>query len=437
MRVRSICGLVLIFACSSQGQFESDDEPKSDSTIRATDLWPGGDVYLLLEFDEEIADHVAAKEELLQASQDLAANTGIRLQFITDKSQAPGDHWATFGYLPGGGGEAFIGAKHHGEALSSAEAVTHELGHILGLEHTQSRVDRDDNITVHPSWRSFDTERQYRLATNDYIVGPYDVDSVMHYTSYNSRSNTCGTISRGMNNADECITEEDQRFIKERNRQYTDWNYSVLAALYCDDRYCGDRCADASRCAAEQVQLNLKRLHDWEASPEGLALAERYPRNTVGSEIACELYPARPSEPAVQPFVGSCDGYNEDEDSDDHRAFGGVEEAYPVWFKYRGSDYCEVDPSVRILGDVGVCMYVECVTGSAVFSCPPATEKSSTIQEGKELAGCCGETDFTIEPLRCEGSRRKSAFVYLEVQAKERAEGEGDACHGFRVDYHF
>ena len=63
----------------------------------------------------------------------------------------------------------------------------HELGHALGLHHTQSRSDRDNYISI--TWANIDPE----FASNYYKysvscegdcgqdVGPYDYASMMHY----------------------------------------------------------------------------------------------------------------------------------------------------------------------------------------------------------------------------------------------------------------
>lgn len=60
----------------------------------------------------------------------------------------------------------------------------HELGHVLGLEHEQSRADRDEYVVVHLEEikegmsHNFDKVSSYKPST------PYDYNSIMHYDSF-------------------------------------------------------------------------------------------------------------------------------------------------------------------------------------------------------------------------------------------------------------
>ena len=70
-------------------------------------------------------------------------------------------------------------------------AMQHEIGHAVGLDHTQNRSDRDEYITVHfdaidaDSHRRFDKNKDQLY--ND--IGPYDVKSAMHYDSFAASKN--------------------------------------------------------------------------------------------------------------------------------------------------------------------------------------------------------------------------------------------------------
>ena len=66
--------------------------------------------------------------------------------------------------------------------------IVHELGHVLGLVHEQTRADRDNYITVNRANVDPDlTDQEFEdnfgkeLAQYTDVYGPYDFDSVMHY----------------------------------------------------------------------------------------------------------------------------------------------------------------------------------------------------------------------------------------------------------------
>ncbi|KAK6725858.1 hypothetical protein RB195_004278 [Necator americanus] len=71
-----------------------------------------------------------------------------------------------------------------GDGCGTPAIAAHELGHALGMFHTQSRHDRDDYVYVHvqniyPSWRS-QFNRETKLRNENYGI-PYDYGSIMHY----------------------------------------------------------------------------------------------------------------------------------------------------------------------------------------------------------------------------------------------------------------
>ena len=66
--------------------------------------------------------------------------------------------------------------------------VIHELGHIIGFRHEHNRIDRDIYVKIKPNIAV--NQRQYKKyydGQTGYYDVPYDLSSIMHYSSRNGK----------------------------------------------------------------------------------------------------------------------------------------------------------------------------------------------------------------------------------------------------------
>jgi hypothetical protein len=247
----------------------------ADLAAPASFLWPDGDVYLI--YEHSLWDRFWSAPELAQVRQELAdaqrelqEHTAVRLHFIDRARDAPGGFYVRFRGIPEPGGWAGLGAASAGQAEAGPGAVRHELGHIMGLHHAHQRPDRDEYVRIH--WENIREQHEwFHVFERDEwsSIGPYDTLSVMHYSSWAFSKDRCVTIT--LREPGVPISESDclpplLSATIPYTLHFSDWNYSVLAALYCESRFCGDTCASAARCDAPNIRRHLDRLHEWEAS---------------------------------------------------------------------------------------------------------------------------------------------------------------------------
>ena len=73
--------------------------------------------------------------------------------------------------------------------------IVHELGHSLGLHHTQRRWDRDTWITYHEANVLASQRDEYEKAPEYLALGAYDYGSIMHYDPYTFNNDNGATMS--------------------------------------------------------------------------------------------------------------------------------------------------------------------------------------------------------------------------------------------------
>jgi len=83
-----------------------------------------------------------------------------------------------------------------GSHCGTFSATVHEIGHVLGFWHEQSRPDRDKYINIHQNNILPGYENNFGKKTSVNSLGvPYDFNSIMHYSATTFAKSGTKTIS--------------------------------------------------------------------------------------------------------------------------------------------------------------------------------------------------------------------------------------------------
>uniref|UniRef100_A0A0K0DK57 Metalloendopeptidase n=1 Tax=Angiostrongylus cantonensis TaxID=6313 RepID=A0A0K0DK57_ANGCA len=147
----------------------------------ATRLWPSGIVYY--SFDSSATD--TTKRLFKKASDAWSRDTCVEFKEDDKASDRVVVH-ETLGCVSHIGK---VGGKQKiylGQLCESIGYVAHEIGHTLGLFHTQSRPDRDEYVRVVVENIRKDFVSQFRVQSEDVVNNydlPYEYGSIMHYSA--------------------------------------------------------------------------------------------------------------------------------------------------------------------------------------------------------------------------------------------------------------
>lgn len=150
--------------------------PDAGRTVHVNNLWDGGVVPYRFAPDVIQPNRDRTREVMDEIE------SWCDVRFVPFAGTEP--HWITVrNSTPGQGNSATVGQQAGGVVnivlWESKGMILHELMHTLGFLHEQSRADRDQYIELAAC--AFQNGN-YNIAPGAPMVGPYDFDSVTHYT---------------------------------------------------------------------------------------------------------------------------------------------------------------------------------------------------------------------------------------------------------------
>ncbi len=191
--------IVLGSAARVRGHYEGPDPEQyaqSIAVINIGTLWQDG----VLPY--QIHDSIASgplPQKIATALDHIESNTSITAVLRTSQNQSQYTDYVEF--VSSTGCASYVGKQGGRQSIWLTSAcstgnIIHEIGHVLGLYHEQSRGDRDNYITI--NWQNIIAGREYnfqRQLSNAADIGSYDYGSVMHYGKYYFSSNGDPTIA--------------------------------------------------------------------------------------------------------------------------------------------------------------------------------------------------------------------------------------------------
>lgn len=173
--------------------YEKGEVPTEKSVGRTSARWPNNTVYY------SIDPNLPSKDRVYDAVKHWQSNTSLK--FVERSGQSNYIY-----FTPGSGCSSSVGMVGGKQNITLSSGCTtgntiHEIGHAVGLWHEQSRVDRDNHITVH--YDNIQNGREHNFDTyadsgfdGKEFTSSLDFGSIMMYGAYSFSSNGEPTITK-------------------------------------------------------------------------------------------------------------------------------------------------------------------------------------------------------------------------------------------------